>query len=141
MSRAALTTLPLADMLGQAHGPRSKYGAQRTASRDGLVHDSKAEARRWDELCMLQKGGAIHGLQRQVPFELAPSVKYADGKRARPALRYVADFRYYETKELSPHVTVTEVIVEDVKGVKTAVFEIKRHLMKAVHNIEIRITK
>ena len=51
--------------------------------------------------------------------------------RRRPAVKYKADFRYIEKGET---------VVEDVKGMRTPVYNLKRHLMKAVHGIEIRET-
>lgn len=94
--------------------------------------DSKAEARRWQELCLLEKAGRITALIRQPAFELAPSVRFDGAKRATPALRYCADFLYYEGERQ---------VIEDVKGMQTAVFKVKRHLMLSVHGIEIRLTK
>lgn len=100
---------------------------------DGIKFDSKREADRWAKLLLLQRGGIISQLERQVSFQLAPGVKLADEKRARPALRYVADFRYY-----SPGASAF--IVEDAKGHQTEVFRIKRHLMKSVHGIDVRLS-
>jgi hypothetical protein len=42
---------------------------------------------------------------------------------------YVADFRYEEGGAT---------VVEDAKGFKTAAYKLKKKLMKAIHNIEIR---
>ena len=73
-------------------------------------------------------------LRRQVVFVLAPKVKIAGEKRARPAIRYVADFTYQQKGRL---------VVEDVKSPVTArlpAFRLKQHLMATVHGLEIRIT-
>ena len=54
-----------------------------------------------------------------------------DGK-AKPAVRYVADFVYQEQGAQ---------VVEDVKSVVTRkhpVYRLKKHLMKHVHGIEVR---
>ena len=40
--------------------------------------------------------GEISDLRRQVAYELVPSVRFADANRAKPAIRYVADFVYVE---------------------------------------------
>lgn len=109
----------------------NKYGAKKTVI-DGITFDSRAEALRYQALLLLQKAGAISGLTLQVPFVLAPSVRFEGASRAKPALRYVADFVYCEKGV---------VIVEDVKGVQTPLFRIKQHLMKSVLNIDLRITK
>lgn len=104
----------------------SKYGNRKTIV-DGITFDSKAEAKRYSVLKLLERAGEITDLQRQVKFELAPPVRL--GGRGRPALRYIADFVYQQDGQQ---------VVEDVKGVITAAFRIKRHLMKAIHGIEIR---
>lgn len=103
-----------------------KYRNRKTEL-DGITFDSLREAKRWRELCLLQRAGQITELQRQVPFELAPSVRI--NGRKRPPLRYIADFVYQERGEP---------VVEDTKGVITEGYRIKRHLMLATHGIAIR---
>lgn len=93
----------------------------------GEHYRSGREAKRHQELLLLQRAGAIAGLVREVPFVLAQAV-VLDG-RNKPALRYVADF-VYSTKD-------GRQVVEDCKGVRTPVYRIKRHLMATVHGIEI----
>lgn len=110
----------------------SKYGAIKTTV-NGIVFDSKAEARRYSELKLLEREGQISNLELQPSFILAPSVKFADSKRAKPALRYVADFAYTDFKGNK--------IVEDVKGMIMPVFKIKQHLMLSVHGIDVKVTK
>ena len=123
----------------------SKYGNKKTTV-DGVEFDSKKEAARWQELRLLERAGKIVELERQVAFELAPSVQYV-GKRATPALRYVADFCYFEQCapgifgiKLDGKPVIWHYTVEDVKGVKTSAYKIKRHLMMSVHKIEVRET-
>lgn len=106
----------------------SKYGAKKVQI-DGITFASKAEAKRYTELKILERAGHISNLELQPKFELAPAVKYTGAARAKPALRYVADFRYVD------HLGNT--IVEDVKGFKTDAYQIKRHLMLAIHGIEV----
>ena len=104
---------------------------------DGIKFDSKKEAARWQQLQMLERAGTISELERQVVFELAPSVQYA-GKRATPTLRYVADFCYFENLHNCPGIRcASRYIVEDSKGMLTPVYKIKKHLMMTVHKIEI----
>ncbi len=121
---------------------QSKYKS-RKAVLDGLVFDSKKEARRYRELCLLEKAGHIKNLQRQVKFVLIPaqyervervSVKTGnrlkDGKKlVEKECTYVADFVYEEGDNR---------IVEDTKGFKTKDYIIKRKLMLAVHGIHVR---
>lgn len=104
----------------------SKYGNRKTMV-DGITFDSLAEAKRYSLLKVLERAGQITDLQRQVKFELAPPVRL--GGRGRPALRYFADFVYLQDGER---------VVEDVKGKATEGYRIKRHLMKAIHGIEIK---
>lgn len=106
-----------------------KYGNKKTVI-DGQSFDSRAEAKRWRDLCLLEKAGQIKWLQRQVVIELLPKVKYSDAKRATPAVRYVADFCY--TTHLG------ERVIEDVKGFRTAAYRLKRHMLKALHGLEVK---
>jgi len=98
----------------------SKYGSRKVmANIDGanVVFDSKAEYARYRHLQLLQKAKLISGLQLQPKFELAASFK-RNGKTHR-ATHYVADFLY--TKD-------QKTVVEDVKGMKTSVYQIKKKL-------------
>lgn len=106
---------------------KSKYG-NRKVFRDGVTFDSKKEARRWSELLLLEKAGAIQNLQRQVRYELIPSQRI-DGRVVERAVHYVADFVYEQDG-------VT--LVEDTKGFKTPDYIIKRKLMLWRHGIRIR---
>ena len=85
----------------------SKYYNVKTRALDGTVFDSHKEARRWDELLLLQRAGKISDLQRQVRYELIPAQyetieRYGkDGRRLKDGVRllerkvdYVADFVY-----------------------------------------------
>lgn len=99
----------------------SKYKAQRCGK-----YASKREANRAAELKILEIAGLVCDLREQVVFELAASVVVQG--RKRPPLRYIADFVYSEGGKT---------IVEDVKGVITDAYRIKRHLMKSVHGIDI----
>lgn len=110
----------------------SKYHAQPTVI-DGIRFASKAEAKRWQELVLLERAGYIRDLKRQVPFELAPAVIFMQPKkRKKPALRYVADATYTDAM-------TGEFVVEDVKGgAATPLFRAKKHLMRAIHGIEVR---
>lgn len=106
---------------------RSKYG-NRKVQRDGMTFDSKKEARRWSELLLLEKAGAIQNLQRQVRYELIPSQRIA-GKVVERACNYIADFVYEEDGQT---------VVEDTKGFKTPEYIIKRKLLLWRHGIRIR---
>lgn len=99
-----------------------KYGNKKITV-DGQTFDSKKEAARWSELKILQRAGVIEQLKRQVKFDLIPPQK---GERG---VYYYADFTYLQNGHL---------VVEDVKGVKTPVYIIKRKLMLWIHKIRIK---
>lgn len=107
----------------------SKYRAK-PVTIDGIRYASQGEARRHADLKLLERAGLITDLRHQVAFELAPAVSIQC--RKRPALKYLADFVYREAGRE---------VVEDFKGRITEGYRIKRHLMKTVHNIEIRETR
>lgn len=107
----------------------SKYGNKKTV-RNGVKFDSKAEARRYEELCLLQRAGEITDLRLQPRYELQP--KFKRGKKTIQAITYIADFEYCERGR---------VVAEDVKGVKTQVFSIKAKMFQFRYpDIELRIT-
>ena len=93
---------------------------------------SQREMRCHQELLLLQRAGKIAGLVREVPFVLAPSVKIAGEFKARPALRYICDFMYSD-------VDTGSIVVADAKGMQTPVWRIKKHLMKSVHGIDVKV--
>ena len=100
----------------------SKYHAVKTIC-DGIVFDSKREARRWSELKLLQKARLISDLERQVKYDISVNDTFI--------CSYRADFTYTVGKAF---------VCEDSKGAKTRAYILKRKLMKAVHGITIRET-
>lgn len=86
---------------------------------DGHVFDSKAEARRYQELSLLEKAGVITGLRLQPEYELIPAFKKGNRRFRRTV--YIADFEYIEN---------SKIIVEDVKGFKTEVYKLKKKLFE-----------
>ena len=106
-----------------------KYHNTRTVL-DDMVFDSKAEARRWQQLRLMERGGIIRDLRRQVPYVLIKAGRWLSGK-AYPKTVYKADFVYVVEG-------TGEVVVEDVKGVKTDVYKIKKRLMAERYGITIR---
>lgn len=98
---------------------------------DMYVFDSIAESRRYKELALLEKAGEIENLQLQPKFLLQDSFK-KNGKTYRK-IEYIADFMYEEKGK---------VIVEDVKGMETKEFKIKRKLFEYKYpSLELRIIK
>lgn len=100
-----------------------KYHAKKAPCQNGHIHDSRAEAVRCDVLHILQRARKISDLKIQVKYELIPPRKY-DGMPSERACSYVADFDYMENGR---HV------VEDVKGMRTQEYIIKRKLFKMLY--------
>jgi len=94
----------------------NKFNAQPTIV-DGIRFDSQAEARRYAQLKALQAAGAISGLKVHPKYLLQPG--FTHGKTTERAITYEGDFEYREAGA---------VIVEDVKGMETDVFKLKRKL-------------
>lgn len=107
-----------------------------------IVFDSRKEARRYQELMLLERAGVIKNLRMQEPFVLIPSQYETyerfgkNGQRLKDGTRlierectYIADFVYVEDGKL---------VVEDTKGIKTKDYIIKRKLMLHTHGIRIR---
>ena len=102
----------------------SKYHAKKTKVGE-LTFDSKHEADRWFALRLLERGGCIKNLERQVRIEIVPKSEHGR------ALYYVADFVYEENGKT---------IVEDAKGVRTDVYRLKKRLVAERYGIVIRET-
>jgi len=100
-------------------GKKPKYNNKKTEI-DGVLFDSKKEANRYCELKLLQRANEITDLRLQETFELVPKQK---GERA---VKYIADFFYYDVKK-------GKWIIEDTKGMKTDVYIIKRKLLKQLY--------
>lgn len=97
---------------------------------DGQIFDSKKEAKRYKELRLLEKAGAIKDLRTQVKFKLIPAQRdEATGKVIERECSYKADFVYEEDGKT---------VVEDVKGFRTKEYVIKRKLMLWRYGIRIR---
>lgn len=116
-----------------------KYHSRKTLY-DGIVFDSKKEAQRYAELKMLERGKVISELTLQPEFELIPAQyeyyeRYSkNGKRLKDGRRciekncvYKADFAYTQDGKR---------IVEDVKGVRTKDYIIKRKLFRHLYSKE-----
>lgn len=97
---------------------RSKFNAKKTTV-DGFTFDSKREAARYGELKLLERAGKIRDLQRQVRVELVPPFN-CNGQHFR-GIYYVVDFTYTDADG--------NIVWEDVKGMKTSVYLIKRKLV------------
>lgn len=116
----------------------NKYHSKKVTI-NGITFDSRKEAKRYNELALLEKAGHIENLQRQVKFVLIPAQREPDsigkrggkikGKLIERECAYIADFVYYENGEM---------VVEDTKGMRTKDYIIKRKLMLFIHKKRIK---
>jgi len=117
----------------------NKYNARKTEI-DGYTFDSKKEARRYGELCLLVKAGEITDLTVHPKFVLQEGFIDRDGKKIQP-ITYSADFQYW----IVGSGPTGSWIVEDVKGGKatqTQLFKVKWKLVKKKYpDIDFRIVE
>ena len=106
---------------------KSKYRNVPTVI-DGLRFSSKAEAARYSELKLLQATNQVRWFIRQPRFDLGNGIVY------------VADFLVVWNADETTF-SDTRVTVEDVKGVETDVFKLKRKLFEAQYDELTLITK
>ncbi|MCP3680306.1 MAG: DUF1064 domain-containing protein [Gammaproteobacteria bacterium] len=109
----------------------SKYKAQskyrnKPVEIDGIVFDSLKEGKRYKELKLLEKAGYIFHLELQPEFVLSI--------HGEQICKYRADFAYNDSEDEYSK----KYIVEDVKGMKTQVYKLKKKLMKAIYGIDIK---
>ena len=123
---------------------RSKYGAKkakRTAESGAVItFDSQKEARRYDELLLMEQEGQIRDLRLQPQYTLQESYVTPEGDRIR-AIRYVADFSYQERRLGAGGINESwHKVVEDVKSTatRTREYELKRKMMMDLRGIRIR---
>lgn len=101
----------------------NKYHAKKASCQHGHTHDSRKEARRCNDLVLLQRAGVIERLEQQPQawFHLnGVPVVHLNGRR----VGYRADFRYFENGQE---------IWEDAKGVRTEAYVLRAALFRAFH--------
>ena len=108
----------------------NKYGARKITYL-GMTFDSKKEYLRYIELSCLEKAKKIACLQRQVKYVLIPSQRDEKGKVIEREVSYIADFVYFDFEQ-------GKLIVEDVKGMKTKDYILKRKMMLYFNGIRIK---
>lgn len=104
-----------------------KYHAVKTTI-NGITFDSRKEAKRYQELKLLEHAGVIKELQLQVPFVLFEKSEY--GRK----IKYIADFTYWELNKSN----VWEYVVEDVKGMKTPLYRLKKRILGELYGVKIK---
>lgn len=93
---------------------KGKYHARKTII-GGTIYASQKEAKRCEELKLLEKAGHIRNLDLQPKFPMI-----VNGVKV---CTYIADAAYFENNAR---------VIEDVKGVKTPVYRLKRKLLLAL---------
>lgn len=95
---------------------------------DGITFDSILEARRYAVLKSRLEAGTISDLRLQPHYTIMEGYKDLSGTYIRP-VQYIADFSYINADGKR--------IVEDVKGVRTEAYAIKRKLIRDRFGVEI----
>jgi hypothetical protein len=107
---------------------RNKYGAKKTQVGE-VKFDSKKEATRWMELQLLERGGEISDLRRQVRIPLMGQHRPLYTRTGRKMVMTV-DFYYIEDGAE---------VYEDSKGAWTRDFEV-RYAVAIAMGLNLRIT-
>lgn len=98
----------------------SKYKAV-PAVVDNIVFHSGREANRYSELKMLLRSRIIRDLELQPKFPIVIN--------GHKVCTYIADFRYIDEQG--------RIVIEDVKGFATPLYNLKRKLVEAVYGVRI----
>ena len=121
----------------------TKYNASKVTI-DNITFDSRKEGKRYQELKLLEKSGAIKDLELQKEFVLIPNQYAPDevvtlksgkqktvrGKLLERRVVYKADFCYIDT-------ATGKQVVEDVKGIKLPEYILKRKMLLYIHGIRL----
>jgi len=110
---------------------KHKYGAQ-SVTVDGHRFDSKAEAKRYGELKMLERAGEVWNLKVHPRFDLHARFMPNSDNAHKHVVKigvYEADFQY-EADE-------GQLLIEDVKGVPTPLYRWKKKHFEAEYGMEI----
>ncbi|GAB6276267.1 MAG: hypothetical protein SAMD01599839_08070 [Rectinema sp.] len=120
--------LLIGQALGMLDDDKIKQGRIRVSERSdrtygGVTFDSKAEMTRYCELLMLKAAGAISDLVLQPVFILQEPFHHETFGDIE-GVAYVADFQYFD-------IELGHKVVEDVKGMITDVYALKKRLFLA----------
>lgn len=99
----------------------TKYRAVRTEA-DGIVFASKREARRYQELRLLQRAGQIRNLALQPTYTITIN--------GEVICKVILDFQYEENGQT---------VIEDSKGMDNPLSRLKRKLVEAQYGIKVRL--
>lgn len=104
----------------------SKFGNQKVLI-DGRTFDSRLEGRRYEQLKQLQAAGEVDHFLCQVPFWIAPGV------------RYVVDFMIVWKSRFHSNSADQWVVYEDVKGHLTQTSRTKIKTVEHLYGVQIKI--
>lgn len=125
MTKAPVSTTEARKLLNLNKSRRGKYNANGQKI-DGHWFASAAEAKRYLQLKDMQQDDLIEDLVLQPSYPIV--------HHGKPITTYRADFRYVVLNELKRSEAV---VVEDVKGMVTDVYLIKKKLVEAQYNLKI----
>lgn len=114
-----------AGRVGKAGARKGKYNAAGERV-DGIFFHSKAEATRYRQLKKLEEAGEIENLVLQPPFECVV--------KNQKVTTYRADFKYYVIDDRGH---TMKIVVEDVKGMLTDIYKLKKKLVEACFSVQI----
>ena len=108
---------------------RHKYNAKRVYE-DGIAFDSKWEHKRYRELRLLERAGEITSLEVHPEYP----INWRDPDMRHLEIRIctvILDFKYVDAQGNTR--------VEDTKGTRTAISNLKRKLVEAAHGITVDV--
>lgn len=105
-------------------GRKNKYNAEKITI-DGHDFPSKREAERYCELKLFLRAKEIKNLELQPRFLLQDGFVDKEGNEHKK-IEYVADFMYVDKDD--------KTVVEDVKGVLTDVYKIKKKMFLKIYD-------
>jgi len=109
----------------------NKYGARKADCRHGHTHDSGREAKRCNELHILEQQHVIGFLKIQPRYEFIISGKPVKMKNGQTA-RFTPDFSYVELRNM-------KAVAEDSKGMITEAYRLRAALFRHLNPmIELR---
>lgn len=118
--------------LTSSNGDKRRVRGAEPVFVDGIRFDSKKEARRWQDLKVLERAGHITNLRRQVPIALHGRdgpILTSTGLQMKSRI----DFAYNDTRLNGA------LVYEDAKGFQTDESKLKFAIL-AAQNIEVLIT-
>jgi hypothetical protein len=110
----------------------NKYGAVPVVV-DGIRFDSTKESRRYRDLVLLERAGAIRDLVLQPSFPIQVVALWRPGGEIVTVGRFTADFQYRD-------VATDEIVYEDTKtpATKTTAYRLRKRLVEAIYGVTIR---